>query len=183
MNDDFTSGGAQMRGGRRDLTFEAASDLDYVRGNHSWRTGVLLEGGRYTSDDTSNYLGTYTFAPSLDPLHPGTALDAYDAGTPSLYTRRIGDPYVQYAQVQAAGYVQDDWRALRSLLVSVGVRYGVETHVADAWNLSPRVSARVVADGATARSPSARATATSTTGSRPTPTSRRCSWTGPTSAR
>lgn len=141
VNGAFTSGGAEMRGGRRDVSFEAASDLDYVRGNHSWRTGVLLEGGRYTSDDTSNYLGTYTFGPSLDPLAPRTALEEYDAGTPALYTRRIGNPYVQYAQVQAAGYVQDDWRVLRSLLLSFGVRYGVETHVADAWNLSPRVSA------------------------------------------
>ena len=142
VNGYFASGGAQMRGGRRDVTFEAASDLDYVRGNHSWRTGVLLEGGRYTSDDTSNYLGTYTFAPLLDPINrERTALDAYNAGRPALYTRRIGDPYVQYAQVQAAGYVQDDWRARRSLLLSFGVRYGVETHVSDAWNLSPRVSA------------------------------------------
>ncbi len=140
VNGAFTSGGAQMRGGRRDVTLEAASDLDYVRGNHSWRTGVLLEGGRYTSDDTSNYLGTYTFAPLLDPLNPGTALDAYNAGIPALYTRRIGDPYVQYAQVQAAAYVQDDWRARRSLLLSFGVRSGIETHVADAWNLSPRAS-------------------------------------------
>ncbi len=141
VNGYFNSGGAQMRGGRRDVTFEAASDLDYVRGNHSWRTGVLLEGGRYTSDDTSNYLGTYTFAPIPDPLDPKTALDAYNAGIPALYTRRIGNPYVQYAQVQAAGYVQDDWRLRRSLLLSFGVRYGLETHVSDAWNLSPRVSA------------------------------------------
>ncbi len=131
VNGAFTSGGAQMRGGRRDVTFEAASDLDYVRGNHSWRTGVLLEGGRYTSDDTSNYLGTFTFA----------SRQAYLAGEPALYTRRIGDPYLQYTQVQAAAYVQDDWRVLRSLLFSLGVRYGVETHVSDAWNLSPRVSA------------------------------------------
>jgi hypothetical protein len=43
--------------------------------------------------------------------------------------------------VQAAAYVQDDWRILRSLLLSAGVRYGIETHVGDAWNLSPRLSA------------------------------------------
>jgi hypothetical protein len=131
VNDAFTSGGAQIRGGRRDVTFEAASDLDYVRGNHSWRTGFLLEGGRHTSDDTSNYLGTYTFASLAD----------YEAGRPASYTRRVGDPYVQYAQVQVAAYVQDDWRILRSLLVSAGARYGAQTHVPDAWNLSPRVSA------------------------------------------
>ena len=131
VNDAFTSGGAQMKGGRQDVVFEAATDLDYVRGNHSWRTGVLLEGGRYTSDDTANYFGTYTFASLAD----------YQAGRPSSYTRRIGDPYVRYSQVQAGLYVQDDWRVLRSLLLSPGVRYGLQTHVGDAANLSPRVSA------------------------------------------
>jgi hypothetical protein len=131
VNDAFTSGGAQMRGGRQDVTFELASDLDYVRGNHSWRTGILLEGGQYTSDDTSNYLGTYTFSSLAD----------YEAGRPSSYLRRIGDPYVRYSQIQGGVYVQDDWRALRSLLVSAGVRYGFQNHVGDGWNLSPRVSA------------------------------------------
>jgi hypothetical protein len=42
VNDAFTAGGAQMRGGRQDVTLEAATDLDYVRGNHSWRTGLLV---------------------------------------------------------------------------------------------------------------------------------------------
>jgi hypothetical protein len=131
VNDAFTSGGAQVRGGRTDTTFELASDLDYVRGNHSWRTGLLFEGGWYRSDDTSNYLGTYTFASLAD----------YNTGAPSAFTQRIGDPNVRYTMVQASAYAQDDWRVARSLLVSAGIRYGVETHVGDAWNLSPRLSA------------------------------------------
>jgi hypothetical protein len=131
VNDAFTSGGAQTKGGRQDIVFEAATDLDYVRGNHSWRMGVLVEGGRYTSDDTSNYLGTYTFASLAD----------YEAGKASSYSRRIGNPNLRYSQVQAGVYVQDDWRVLRSLLLSAGVRYGSQNHVGDAWNLSPRVSA------------------------------------------
>jgi hypothetical protein len=131
VNDAFTNGGAQVRGGRTDTTFELASDLDYVRGNHSVRTGLLLEGGWYRSDDTSNYLGTYTFA----------SLNDYNAGTPSAFTQRIGDPTLSYDSLQAGVYVQDDWRLARSLLVSGGVRYGWETHVGDAWNLSPRISA------------------------------------------
>jgi hypothetical protein len=131
VNDAFTSGGAQVSGGRRDVTFELATDLDYVQGRHSWRTGVLLEGGRYRSNDITNYLGTYTFASLTD----------YLAGRPSNYTRRIGDPNVRYANLQAAMYLQDDYRVLRSLLLSAGVRYGYQTHVSDGWNLSPRVTA------------------------------------------
>lgn len=129
--DAFTSGGAQQRGGQRSFTYEFASDLDYVRGAHSMRTGVLVEGGRYRSDDISNYLGTYTFASLAD----------YEAGRPSSYTRRIGDPTLEYSAWRAAGYLQDDWRLSRSLLLAAGVRYGAQSHVDAGWNLSPRVTA------------------------------------------
>jgi len=131
VNDAFTGGGAQQRGGQQGFAVEFASDLDYVRGAHSWRTGALVEGGSFTSDDISNYLGTYTFA----------SLDDYNAGRPSTFSRRTGDPNLTYSTLQAAVYVQDDYRISRSLLLSGGVRYGVQSHVTDWWNLSPRATA------------------------------------------
>jgi hypothetical protein len=131
VNDAFTGGGAQQRGGQRGRAFEFTSDLDYVRGAHSWRTGAMVEGGSFTSDDITNYLGTYTFASLAD----------YDSGRPSTFTRRTGDPHLTYSTLQAAVYLQDDYRISRSLLLSGGVRYGVQSHVTDWWNLSPRVTA------------------------------------------
>ena len=131
VQDAFTSGGAQQRGGQRGVEFEMASDLDFVRGLHSWRAGVLVEGARWRSDEFSNYLGTYTFA----------NLDEYRAGHPLAYSRRIGDPSLRYATWQAATYLQDDWRVSRSVLLSPGVRVGVQDHVGDRWNVSPRLSA------------------------------------------
>ncbi|HEX8029295.1 MAG TPA: carboxypeptidase-like regulatory domain-containing protein, partial [Vicinamibacterales bacterium] len=80
VNDAFTIGGAQVGGGQHARTIIAASDLDYVRGNHTLRSGVQVDASRWRSDDQSNYLGTYTFE----------SLEAYDAGTPRNYTRRIG---------------------------------------------------------------------------------------------
>ena len=130
VNDAFTGGGAQMRGGQQGFGFEFASDLDYVRGAHSWRTGALVEGGSFTSDDITNYLGTYTFASLAD----------YEAGRPSTWSRRTGDPNLTYSTLQAAVYVQDDWRIARSLLLTGGVRYGVQSHVSDYGNLSPRAT-------------------------------------------
>lgn len=128
--DAFTSGGAQVRGGQNRFDLELASDLDYVRGPHSWRVGGLVEGGRYRSDDISNYLGTYTFA----------SLDDYRAGRPSSFTRKIGDPNLTYSRWQAGLYVQDDWRVSRSLMLSAGVRAGFQTLAEDQVNLSPRVN-------------------------------------------
>lgn len=128
--DAFTSGGAQTRGGQEQFEIEAASDLDYVRGVHSWRVGALVEGGRYRSNDIANYLGTYTFA----------SLAAFNAGQPSTYTRRIGDPNITYSLWQTAFYLQDDWRVARSVLLSAGVRAGYQTRVGDPFNLSPRLT-------------------------------------------
>jgi hypothetical protein len=128
VNDAFTSGGAQIAGGRHTRTFTLQSDLDYVRGIHSWRTGISLDGGQYKSDDAANYLGTYTFE----------SLAAYEAGLPRTYTRRIGDPYINYFNLQAAWYLQDDIRVSKNLTLSPGMRVEAQTHLKDRNNIGPR---------------------------------------------
>jgi hypothetical protein len=128
--DAMTSGGAQVAGGRRVRDVEFASDVDYAHGIHALRAGVLLEGGTVRSDETSNYLGTYTF----------TSLAALAAGQPASYTRRIGDPLVQYGNLTAGAYIQDDLRVGKSLTFSPGVRYEVQSHVRDLQNVGPRLA-------------------------------------------
>ena len=49
--DAFTSGGAQQAGGRRSTDIEWATDLDCASGRHAVRSGSLVEGGRYRSDN------------------------------------------------------------------------------------------------------------------------------------
>jgi hypothetical protein len=126
--DEFTNGGAQRRGGRRSTDYMLQSDLDYVRGMHTWRLGVLINGGSYRSDDSSNYNGTYTFE----------SMDAYLAGRPRSYSRRIGNPLIEYSNTQAAIYLQDDIRVRKNLSFSPGIRYEVQTHLRDFWALGPR---------------------------------------------
>jgi hypothetical protein len=126
--ENFTIGGAQRKGGRRSREYMVQSDLDYVRGMHTWRLGVLINGAHYRSDDFSNYNGTYTFE----------SLEAYAARTPRSYTRRVGDPLIEYSNTQAAIYLQDDIRVRKNLSFSPGLRYEVQTHVRDFWALGPR---------------------------------------------
>jgi hypothetical protein len=128
VNDAFTSGGGQRAGGRHTRTIMLQSDLDYVKGIHSWRTGITVDGGQYRSNDTSNYLGTYTFE----------SLAAYQAGLPRTYTRRIGDPNINYSNYQIGWYVQDDIRVSKTLTLSPGVRIEAQTHLADRNNVGPR---------------------------------------------
>ena len=128
VTDAFTSGGQQVTGGTRSTAVMLASDLDYVRGINSFRTGVQLNGGRYHSDANSNYLGTYTF----------DSLAAYQAGLPSAYTRRVGDPNIDYWNLQAGIYAQDDIRVRKNLTLSPGIRFEGQTHVNALDNPGPR---------------------------------------------
>ena len=78
----MTSGGAQKAGGRHSRDVNFASDLDYVRGIHSIRVGTAFDFNSFRSDESDNYLGTYTFE----------SLETFDARRPRSYTRRIGEP-------------------------------------------------------------------------------------------
>ena len=126
--DAFTAGGAQIAGGRESTDVELATDIDYARRGHSMRMGALVEGGQYRSDNRSNYFGTFTF-PSLAD---------YEAGRPSTYSVRTGNPLVSYSQWQAAVYFQDDWRVRQNLTLSGGVRQEFQTHISDPWHFGPR---------------------------------------------
>jgi hypothetical protein len=126
--DARTTGGAQIRGGRHGTAFSLQSDLDYVRGIHSLRTGIAVDGGSYFSDDESNYLGTYLFDSPA----------AFEVGAPLNYTRRLGDSAIDYNNVQAGIYVQDDIRLRKNLTFSPGLRYELQTHLNDYNNFGPR---------------------------------------------
>ncbi len=145
--------------------FTFGSDLDYVRGIHSLpHRPRRSTRGSVRADDTSNYLGTYTFE----------SLEAFDAGRPRSYTRRIGDPDMRYDNFQARVLRAGRHRVRRNLTLSAGVRYEAQTHVR---RLRQRDAARRRHLGAVherARRRCDRAGASSTTGCRRTPTSRRC---------
>jgi len=126
--DDVTRGGAQQRGATKTTVFSVNSDLDYVRGRHSFRMGLELNGTRYNTNRESNYLGTYYFE----------SVAAYDAGLPRSFTRRVGDPSIRYNNVQGGIYFQDDIRVSKTLTMTPGVRYELQNIVHDHNNVMPR---------------------------------------------
>ena len=123
-----TYGGAQQAGSSRSRALLFGSDLDYIRGRHAVRVGLQVDGAGFHTDQQSNYLGTYTF---ID-------LAAYEAGTPRSYTQRIGDPNVHYWDFETGAYIQDDIKLRKNLTMTPGLRYEVQTHVADRANVGPR---------------------------------------------
>jgi hypothetical protein len=129
VQDAFTSGGAQRAGRVHGKNMTLASDLDYVRGINSWRGGIQMYGDWYHATLNNNYLGTYTFS----------SLDAFEAGTPILYTRSLGDPTLDFFHARIGVYVQDDIRVKKGLTLSPGVRYSYQTRVDDSAAFEPRV--------------------------------------------
>ena len=129
VQDAFNSGGAQQSGRvhGRNLTF--ASDVDYVSGIHSWRGGVQMYADWYKANLSNNYLGTYVF----------TSPAAYEAGTPLLYTRSVGDPNLHFFHARTGVYFQDDIRVKKGLTLSPGIRYSYQTEVPDQAAYEPRV--------------------------------------------
>lgn len=124
----FNDGSAQRSGGRRQLDFELADNVDYALENHGLRFGGQIEAGGYRSDENTNPFGTFEFA----------GLAAYEAGLPTKYTQRIGDPAVEYRQYQFGWYVQDDFRVRKNLTLSYGVRHEFQNHVPGKFNIAPR---------------------------------------------
>jgi hypothetical protein len=127
--DAFTSGGAQRAGASQAHMLAIASDVDYIRGMHSWRAGARIDAGHFSSDERANYLGTYVFE----------SLASYQALSPSSYSRRIGPSSVDYWDLQAGFYLQDDVRINNRLTISPGVRMELQNHVAGRFNGGPRV--------------------------------------------
>ncbi len=128
VNDAFTSGGAQVSGGRLSKFYDFQSDLDYVRGINSMRVGLIAQGQDVHADMNSNYLGTYTF----------DSLAAFQAGQPTSYSRRIGDPTIDTFNMMTGVYVQDDIRIRKNLTLSPGLRYELQAHIHDHDNFGPR---------------------------------------------
>ena len=125
----FNDGSAQRRGGRRQLDLELADNVDYALEKHGVRFGLQLEAGGYRSNDSTNAFGTFQFSD----------LAAFEAGLPTQYTQRIGDPTVKYRQYQFGWYVQDDYRLAKNFTISYGARHELQNHVNGKFNVAPRL--------------------------------------------
>lgn len=124
-------GGQQLSGGRTSRTIQVADNVDFAVGKkHALHTGFLIEGGNYRSDENRNYTGTFSFASN----------DEFLAGNALQFSRRIGDPLIEYTAFQFGVFIQDDIRVRKNLLVSAGLRYEAQTHIGDNVNLQPRTS-------------------------------------------
>lgn len=129
----FNRGGAQVQSSRHTRELEFADNLDFALKKHALRFGGQYEAFAFQSDELRNLNGTFVFS----------SLDAFRAGRPLTYTQRTQSGgsagTVNFNQHQFGWFAQDDWRVVKSLTLSFGLRHEVQTNLDDKNNFMPRV--------------------------------------------
>lgn len=128
VNGAFSAGGGSARNDRSITSFTLNEDLRVSVGTHGWAVGLQVSAERSREHNLTNANGTFVF-PSLA---------AFEAGTPTQYSKLVGNTVVRFEQYQFAGYLQDEFRARQNLSLSVGVRWEAQTHVRSLSNFAPR---------------------------------------------
>ena len=96
--------------------FPLSDDVIWTHGSHSLRFGGVLDRIQSNFQQQGWWGGFYTF-PSLT---------AFLQASPTLFQGPEPgqtDSYRDFREIDVAGYIQDEWRALPRLTVNVGVRY------------------------------------------------------------
>jgi len=99
--------------------------------SHLLRFGMRLRASRDANFSTSGANGTYTFS----------SIAAFQAQTPSLYSQTvISNPLARAILFDGALFLQDDWKARRDLVVSMGLRFEGQNRISDHADWAPRAA-------------------------------------------
>jgi len=133
----FAGGGAPFSHNYvNDSISELQNMSSYVRGTNLMRFGIRVRDTTVENYSTANFNGTFTF----------TSLAAYASalqglgGAPSQYSVTAGRQLAGVSQVDAAPWIQDDWRVRPYFTVSMGLRYEIQTNLGDKRAFAPRVA-------------------------------------------
>lgn len=117
-----------------DSSWAVVDDLSIVRGKHSLKMGYEARHSRDREFDNFVASGAFTFSP-LETDKPGntttgSALASLEAGVPNAYSQSQTEMLDRHSMYYAA-FVQDDWTMSQSLTLNVGLRWEVDTPMAD----------------------------------------------------
>ncbi len=105
------------------LNYQAAEQVSYQTGKHSFRFGGDFA-RQILHDVTYDQFGTYVFNVN---------------GTPAQFRQRLGIADLRYGQTRVNGFVQDDWRVSQRLTLNLGLRYDYQSIIKDYNNFGPRL--------------------------------------------
>ncbi len=97
--------------------------LTWNKGSHSVKFGLGVIRRQLTEYQSSNGIGSFSFS----GVYTGTPLGDLLEGLSQSGSRNTYLVSPGYRSWEPSGYVQDDWRATRSLTLNLGVRYDIFT--------------------------------------------------------
>lgn len=117
---------------RLNRMYQVVDNVTHYAGGHSLRAGVDV----LFNDDT------ITFPRSVRGSYSFSSLANFLSGNYSGFTQTFGDPVVSQRNPNIALFAQDEWLAMPSLTINLGVRYDrqfLDTITTDTNNVSPRI--------------------------------------------
>jgi hypothetical protein len=112
-------------------------NVSYTAGKHAVKFGGELRRNGVDGGAFGNARGSITFVGgnAITPGAGSTALEDFFAGLPLKASVQTGDPTRQIHNWSYAAFLQDDFRATKSLTINLGVRYEFSSVVTEAHNL------------------------------------------------
>ena len=149
----FTSGGADQQKFSFDETdIEINNNLITEVGKHIFKIGIQIF--RYGTNELrrDNQNGTFffggrqigngllspTFISGLEQYR--RALLSLPEGIPTRFSVNLGESFVSTTQWHFAGFIQDEWRLNKKVLISLGLRTESQTTPSDRIRFAPRLS-------------------------------------------
>jgi hypothetical protein len=115
--------------------------VSWQLGRHGVRFGGIYRWQQFSYENNGPAAGTFNFSDAQTSAYnngtaeadSGNGIASFLLGVTSGTSRTLQLHYPRWMQTYYAGYVQDDWKALRNLTVNLGFRYSVDTprHEAD----------------------------------------------------
>lgn len=122
----FTTGNSNIAQARVNDAYQLENTLSWFipgrRGDHDIKAGVQLQYSQSDNDTQDGLNGTFSFSRSNGPFDPSNPFTY-----PDRFTIRVPGPGGSFNKSQSLGaFIQDKWRPIQNLTLTIGLRYDVE---------------------------------------------------------
>jgi len=120
----------------RNNTFQFLDNVTWLKGRHSLKMGAEVRRFRYNLQAWYQSRGYFQFSDGFTTRTAsndgtGHSMASYLLGLPFFAQRQVGQTLMDNRSTTFSGYVQDDIKVSQRLTLNVGVRYEINTPLAD----------------------------------------------------